>query len=189
MLTSPRREDKEMSKMGKEIITCGNTEIKKHKFQQHKSPILMHDINMDKIIVSNIVLFDKIAFKYFIGFEDDSGKMMYLCIMLPKMSAFRRDFEETKYMSFYIKANKLLEKYNETWGRANNIIEKGFDSKPVYNEKYLKTKIKSDGRKVNTIFHNDKMRIEGSHLFLKLVKTIILKCFSKDINTLSKKKK
>ena len=29
------------------------------------------------------------------------------------MSAYRRDFEETKYMSFLIKNDKLLEKYNE----------------------------------------------------------------------------
>ena len=30
--------------------------------------------------------------------------------MLPKVSACRRDFAETKYMSFLIKDNKLLEK-------------------------------------------------------------------------------
>ena len=32
--------------------------------------------------------------------------------MLPKMSACRRDFEETRYMSFLIKDKELLEKYN-----------------------------------------------------------------------------
>ena len=33
------------------------------------------------------------------------------------MSAYRTDFEETKYMSFLIKDNKLLEKYNEIWDK------------------------------------------------------------------------
>ena len=34
---------------------------------------------------------------------------MPLCIMLSKMSAYRRDFDETNYMSFLTKDNKLLE--------------------------------------------------------------------------------
>ena len=29
------------------------------------------------------------------------------------MTAYRKDFDENKYMSFLIKDNKLLEKYNE----------------------------------------------------------------------------
>ena len=59
------------------------------------------------------------------------------------MSAYTRDFDKTKCMSFLIKNKKLLEKYNEIWKKVSNIIEKNFESRPVYNEKYLKTKIKS----------------------------------------------
>ena len=33
------------------------------------------------------------------------------------MSAYRRDFNETKYISFLIKDDELLEKYNEIWGK------------------------------------------------------------------------
>ena len=65
------------------------------------------------------------------------------CIFLLKMSAYRRDFDETKYMSFLIKDDELLEKYNEIWGKVKNSIEKEFDSEPVHNDKYLKTKIKN----------------------------------------------
>ena len=57
------------------------------------------------------------------------------------MSAYRRDFEEINYISFLIKDNQLLEKYNEIWDEFSNIVKKGFDSEPVYNEKYLKTEI------------------------------------------------
>ena len=60
-----------------------------------------------------------------------------------KVSAYRSDFDETKYKSFLIKDDELLEKYNEIWGRVTNSIKKEFDSEPVYNEKYLKAKIKS----------------------------------------------
>ena len=32
--------------------------------------------------------------------------------MLPKVSAYRRDFEETKYMYFLIKDSEILKNYN-----------------------------------------------------------------------------
>ena len=40
-------------------------------------------------------------------------------------------------MSSLIKDDELLEKHNEIWERVKN-AKKEFDSKPVYNEKYLK---------------------------------------------------
>ena len=46
-------------------------------------------------------------------------------------------------MSFLIKDNELLEKYNEIWEKAKDSLKREFDSKPVYNKKYLKAKIKS----------------------------------------------
>ena len=44
-------------------------------------------------------------------------------------------------MSCLIKDDELLETFNEIWEKVCNSIKKGFDSEPVYNEKYLKTKI------------------------------------------------
>ena len=58
-------------------------------------------------------------------------KVKPLCIMLPKMKANRRDFDETKYMSFLIKGNELLEKYNKIWNKVSNIMKKVFDSETV----------------------------------------------------------
>ena len=53
--------------------------------------------------------------------------------MFPKISAYRRDFDETKCKSFLLKDDKLLEKYNEIWGKFNYSIKRGFDREPVYN--------------------------------------------------------
>ena len=51
-----------------------------------------------------------------------------------------------------------------------NIIEKEFDSKPVYNEKYLNTKIKSQNEKLNTNFCNNKIPNENSQcIFLSVI--------------------
>ena len=46
-------------------------------------------------------------------------------------------------MSFLIKGNELLKTYNGIWEKVRNSIKKEFESEPVYNGKYLKTKIKS----------------------------------------------
>ena len=46
-------------------------------------------------------------------------------------------------LSFFIKDEKLLEKYNEIWKKVGNITKNEFDSNAAYNEKYTKTKIKS----------------------------------------------
>ena len=45
---------------------------------------------------------------------------------------------------------------------VKNSIKKEFVSEPVYNEKYLKTKIKSYNRKTSTNFHKSKRPKEGS---------------------------
>ena len=55
-----------------------------------------------------------------------------------------------EYISFLIKDDELLEKYNEIWEKVKNSLKKEFDSEPVYNEKYLKAKIKSYNRKKST---------------------------------------
>ena len=62
-----------------------------------------------------------------------------------------------------IKDNELLEKYNEIWDKVSKVIKEGFSSESVYNENYLKTKIKSYEGKVYTNFHNDKIPKEVSH--------------------------
>ena len=48
------------------------------------------------------------------------------------------------------------------FGRKLKSIQKELDSKPVYNEKYIKAKIKSFNWKINTNFHNNKLPREGS---------------------------
>ena len=57
-----------------------------------------------------------------------------MCVFLSKVSAYRRDFDKTKYMFFFIKDKELLEKYHETWGKVSNTIKNRFDNKLVYNK-------------------------------------------------------
>ena len=57
-------------------------------------------------------------------------------------------------MPFKVSDKKLLKKYTKIWGRVSSLTGKEFDSEPVYgdSDKYIKTKIKPYGYKVNTNF-------------------------------------
>ena len=54
------------------------------------------------------------------------------------MSAYRKDFDETKYISFLIKDNELLKKYSEICEKVKKSLKKELDWEPAYHEKYLK---------------------------------------------------
>ena len=91
-------------------------------------------------------------------------KTKSLCVFLPKMIAFRKDFDKTIYVSFLIKDDELLEKYNEIWDKVCHTVGKEYDSNPVYNKKYLRAKIKSYNGKININFHNNRIPKEDSQL-------------------------
>ena len=40
------------------------------------------------------------------------------------MSAYRRDFDEAKHISFLVKDSELLEKYKEIWGKSQQNYHK-----------------------------------------------------------------
>ena len=86
--------------MDQKIIKFGDTEIEKHNFHQHKNPIPISNIDINKMVVSNKVSLSKMGFKYFIS-DKDGKKVKPLCILLPKMIAYRSDFDETKYMLLF----------------------------------------------------------------------------------------
>ena len=61
-----------------------------------------------------------------------------------------------------IKDEKLLENYNEIWKKVSKITKKEFDRNPVYDEKYIKTKLKSYNGKINTNCNDNKILKQGS---------------------------
>ena len=56
--------------MDQNIEKFDGTDIEKYKFHQNKSPILIKDIDINKIVVSNDLPFGIQDFKYFIGYKD-----------------------------------------------------------------------------------------------------------------------
>ena len=52
---------------------------------------------------------------------------------------------------------KILEKYSEIWNKIKSFIKKEFNSGPVYNDKYIKTKIRIYNDKMYTNFQHNKI--------------------------------
>ena len=138
--------------MGKDILTFDNIEIEKNKFYLHNTPILLGDEDIEKVLVSNKVSFGEKNYKCFIGYLYDNHKVKPLHIMLPKTTAYvKRYGGQTKWMHF-LTEDDLLEKYSSIWDKVCADVKKEFDSKPVYNKSYLKTKIKSHGNEVTDFY-------------------------------------
>ena len=75
-----------------------------------------------------------------------------------------KHFDSSKTISFKVTDNKLLKKDTKIWERFSNLMNIKFDSEPAYydNDKYINTKIKSYGDKVNTNFQGKKIPKENA---------------------------
>ena len=156
--------------MGKEILTFGDTEIEKNKFYHYKTPILLKDVDIEKVLVSNKISFGERNYKYFIGYLYDNHKVKPLHIMLLKTSAYVKSYDgQTKWMYFFIEDDDLLEKYNTIWDKVSVDIKKELDSEPVYNKEYLRTKIKSHGDEVTDFYNKKICKIDSSHTCLAII--------------------
>ena len=83
---------------------------------------------------------------------------------LPQMIEYVKCFDNNKTMSFRIVDYNSLKKYTKIWERVSNLMNIEFDSEPVYgdNDKYIKTKIKMYGDKVNISFQDKEVPKENT---------------------------
>ena len=72
------------------------------------------------------------------------------------MIGYDKHFDSNKTMSFKVSDNKLLKKYNKIGKKMSNLLNIEFDSEPLYGDgdKYMKTKRKMYGDRVNTNFQD-----------------------------------
>ena len=55
-------------------------------------------------------------------------------------------------MSFMVKGDSVLDKYNKVWDRIKKKLNIKFHSMPVFDETYIKAKVKKFDGKVKTNF-------------------------------------
>ena len=109
-------------------------------------------VSVDQIVVSDKFKHSDEGFKYFIGYQE--GEIVNpLCIVLRQMNGYIKYFENGgKNMSFWIKDDKVLDKYNKIWDVIENKLGIKFHSKPFYDETYIKAKVRELDSKIKTNF-------------------------------------
>ena len=90
-----------------------NIRVTKKEFHKSKQPFNLHLVNVDQIARSDKLKHSDDGFKYLIGYRE--GEIVKpLCIILPQMTGYIKFFENGgKNMSFIIKDDICLNKYNE----------------------------------------------------------------------------
>ena len=80
------------------------------------------------------------------------------------MSGYIKYFENGgKNMSFLIKDDEVWEKYEEVWDKIKKKLNIKFHSKPLYNERHIKTKVGEFDDVVKTNFLGDEVPKDDMH--------------------------
>ena len=146
--------------MSEKTLKFDNIRVNKKEFHKSKQPINLDLVNVDQIVVSDKFKHRDGDFKYLIGYKE--GEIVKpLCIILPEMSGYIK--YGGKNMSFVTKDDDVLDEYNETWDKIKETLNIKFHRKPVYDEKYLKAKVREFDGVIKTNFLGDEIPKESMH--------------------------
>ena len=115
--------------------------------------------NIDKTVILKLVE-SKTNPKYLIGYLEKVIKPIVL--MLPRMSGYVDTFKvkdkekdkNNKLLSLRINEEKLLEKYKTIWTKIKDLKITGLIALPVFDDRFIKTKVRAYGDKVYTNFRD-----------------------------------
>ena len=80
------------------------------------------------------------------------------------MIGYVKNFENGgKDLSFVIKHDDVLDKYNEIWDKSKETLNIKFHSMLVYDEHYMKVKVREFNRAIKTNFLSDEVLKENKH--------------------------
>ena len=112
------------------------------------------DVNIDNIVISKLTQ-TKTNSKQLIGIKFDKVTRPLVLIM-PTMSGYVKTFKVKeggdKLMCFRIGEERLLEKCKAFWTKIEDLKHIKLNALPVYDDRYIKTKIRTYGDKVYTDF-------------------------------------
>ena len=130
-------------------------------------------VNVDQIVVSDKFNHND-GYKYFIGYQ--KGEIVKpLCIILPQMSGYIKYFRNGgKNMSFLIKDDEVCEKYKQVWDVIKNKLGIKFHSEPIYDQKYLKAKVRELDGVIKTDLGHD---IPKEKMYYTCIASITIDCY------------
>ena len=140
------------------ILVFNDVEMNKKDFYVTKKTIPLNLVDINNIVVSNIVKNNNGKSNYFIGYLNGIDEISPLCIILPQMSGYIKYFEnDGKNMSFKIESDNVYVKYNQIWNKIKELLGIKFYSDPIYDDKYIRSKVKTFSEVINTLFTENKI--------------------------------
>ena len=116
------------------------------------------------MVISRRVKQNNDTYKYYIGYLHGGGVIKPLCVILTQMSGYIKYFENgAKNVSFKIEEESVYLKYAEIWNKLKSILNGKLHSQPIYDDKYLKAKVKTFNNTINTLFSGDEIPKERIH--------------------------
>ena len=116
---------------GERTIKFDNIRINKKEIHKSKQPINLDLTNGYQIVISDKFKHNDDVCECFTGQKEDEI-VKPLCIILPQMSGYIKYFKNGgKNMSFVIKGDDVLDKYNEIWSKIKNSLSITFHSMSV----------------------------------------------------------
>ena len=143
--------------MNEKTLKFENIRVNKKEFHKSKQPVDLASVNVDQIVISGKFKQSDEGFKYFIGYK--KGEIVTpLFIILPQMNGYIKYFKNSsKSMSFFIKDDDLLNKYNEIWDKVKEKLNIKFHSEPIYDKIYTKAKVREFDGVIKTNFLGNKV--------------------------------
>ena len=149
--------------MNEKTMKFQNIRVSKKEFHKSEQPDDLVSVNVDKIVISGKFKHNDEGFKYFIGYKKGET-VKPLCIILPQMNGYIKYFENgSKNMSFFIKDDDVLYKYNEIWDKIKEKLNIKFHSEPIYDKKYIKSKVREFDGVIKTNLLDNKVPKENMH--------------------------
>ena len=143
--------------MGEKTLQFNDIIPNKKEFHKSKESIDLLSVNGDQIVVSHKFILTDEFFNYFIDY-DECEIVKPLCIILPQISGYIKYFENgSKNMSFLIKDDEVWDKYDKIWDVIKDKLGIKFHSKPVYEYRYLKAKVREYDGVIKTNFLGNDM--------------------------------
>ena len=133
--------------MNKQTLGFNDIVVNKKDFHASQKAIPLNSVNTNSIVISYRVKHNDESYKYFIGYAHDNGVIIPLYVILPQMSGYIKYFEE----------ENVYLKYTEIWNKIKSILNVKFHSQPIYDAKYIKTKVKTFNNTINALFSGDEI--------------------------------
>ena len=151
-------------KMSEQTLNFDDIVANKKEFHASKQAFPLNLVNTNKTVVTAKFKHIDDGSRFFIDYLHDDDVIRPFCIILPQMSGYITCFDNAgKAMAFKIKDERAYLKYTEIWNKINKLLNTRFHSQPIYDDKYIKTKVKAFSSMINTLLSDNEIPKDRNH--------------------------